>query len=201
MSFNRCLSRAETTALLGWASQFSAEIDSAVHTLVLTGLRVGEFLHLKWRDVVTSDYQPRSMLVLRPEWTKTRKGREIPIPLTLRGAYTEYIAKIEGRGRGKPMLHWPLWPGDEENPHSARYLQELISVGGRAACNRRVTPHMLRHTYATGLLRVSNTRVVQIALGHESLRSTQIYTHPAAEEIQTATDRLWGTLIEEDKEP
>jgi site-specific recombinase XerD len=50
----------------------------------------------------------------------------------------------------------------------------------------QLTPHTLRHTFATRLLRVSTTRLVQLALGHKSITTTELYTHPTCEDIELA---------------
>jgi len=55
---------------------------------------------------------------------------------------------------------------------------------------RRIHPHVLRHTFATQLAKVTNIRVVQELLGHSSLESTQIYTHPDMNEAREAVNRL-----------
>jgi integrase/recombinase XerC len=51
---------------------------------------------------------------------------------------------------------------------------------------------MLRHTFATNLMRTTNARVVQQLLGHKNLSSTQIYTHPNQQDLKKAIDSLPG---------
>lgn len=122
-----------------------------------------------------------------------------PIPATLREQYRRRVTLISAQSGSPPGLDWSLWPGNSQKKWTTRYLQEKTREAGLKAIGRIVTPHMLRHTYATALLKGSNTRVVQIALGHVSLRSTQIYTHPSSDEIEEATSKLWGNVIEEEE--
>jgi integrase len=55
-----------------------------------------------------------------------------------------------------------------------------------------VTPHSLRHTFATRLLKVSSTRLVQLALGHKSITTTELYTHPTVDEIELAMAKAFN---------
>lgn len=76
---------------------------------------------------------------------------------------------------------------------NTRYLRELVKRKATAAGLSeadRVTPHTLRHTFATDLLReTKNIRLTQKALGHASLATTMIYTHVADEELEKALRR------------
>ncbi len=73
-------------------------------------------------------------------------------------------------------------------PLSTRYVQQMVKrYRERAGLAKQVTPHTLRHTYATDLLRqTKNIRLVQKALGHASLQNTQIYTHIVDDELEDA---------------
>jgi site-specific recombinase XerD len=69
---------------------------------------------------------------------------------------------------------------------TARYLQALVSrLGEAAGIEKRVTPHTLRHTYATRRLNQGfNLREVQALLGHSSVATTQVYTHVSPDELR-----------------
>jgi integrase/recombinase XerD len=74
------------------------------------------------------------------------------------------------------------------NSINDRYLRAMVKRRAKiAGINKDVRPHLLRHTFATDLLRsTKNIRLVQKALGHTSLSSTMIYTHVYDEELETA---------------
>ena len=73
-------------------------------------------------------------------------------------------------------------------PVSDRYLRAMVKrVADKAGIEKRVHPHLLRHSFATDLYReTKNIRLVQKALGHEDLSTTMIYTHIVDEELEDA---------------
>jgi len=66
----------------------------------------------------------------------------------------------------------------------------------RAGINKKVTPHVLRHTFATlSLASGLDIREIQELLGHSSLSSTQIYTHVDPERLKRKTDEFYRSLF------
>lgn len=73
---------------------------------------------------------------------------------------------------------------------STRTLQRLVARLGREVLGRSLWPHVLRHTYATRMMRVCELRVVQELLGHRSVKSTQVYTHVSSEDLVEAAGKV-----------
>ncbi len=139
-----------------------------------SGLRISEALRLRVSDIRVTDGVARSVRVIG----KGNKERLVPLPesfgrvlaMTIADKFRdEYLfAKKPG---GKPI-----------GQHAARaYLKKLMD---KAGINKKVTPHKLRHTYATRLLEKDVQLVdIQALLGHESIATTQIYTHAGQERL------------------
>jgi len=90
---------------------------------------------------------------------------------------------------GEQKTETELKPGKPLNP---RYVQQMVArLAERAGIEKRVTPHVLRHTAATLLLRAGrNLREVQEFLGHANVATTQVYTHVLAQDLVEAVDAL-----------
>jgi site-specific recombinase XerD len=73
---------------------------------------------------------------------------------------------------------------------SPRDFQRIVSTASYTTIGRSIHPHILRHTFATRLLAVSNLRIVQKVLGHKNIQTTQIYTHPSSNDISDAINKL-----------
>lgn len=136
-------------------------------TIYGLGLRVGELLRLK-----ITDYNKEKQFIIIKQ-SKGNKDRIIPVSSRLvelwRSYYKQYRPSIflfEGQnGRGYP--------------YSSKSVQNILKRGAkRAGINKGVTTHMLRHSYATHLMNKGvDLRTIQALLGHNSLKTTQIYTH------------------------
>jgi integrase/recombinase XerD len=137
------------------------------------GLRRSELLNLKPTDIDSK----RNIVIIRQG--KGKKDRITPLSAKilemLRGYYKEY----------KPKL-W-LFEGQNEGvKYSERSLEEVLKKSIRLAnINKPVTLHWLRHSYATHLLESgTDLRYIQELLGHNSSRTTEIYTHVSTKSLQ-----------------
>lgn len=149
-----------------------------------TGIRVGELCGLRIDDLWYSD-QPVEYLLVRKEIAKNKQERQIPISTVLRGA----IIDIERRlwyPNNFSTSDFAFSSGANGKPLTTRTVERIILAAGRTAFNIEVTPHILRHTFASRMMRKTNARVVQALLGHSSLQSTQIYMHPNMEDLKKA---------------
>jgi site-specific recombinase XerD len=146
------------------------------------GLRRGELVGLDWDDV---DLARR---LLRVRKAKGGRQRTIPIHPALVPLFAEYYATRV------PLSNQALFVGVQGNRFHYtqlgqvfRHYVEASGVGER----KRITPHTLRHVFATELLRAgANLRQIQELLGHKHLDSTQRYTRVNAHELRGAVKRL-----------
>lgn len=160
------LSRQEVARLIEAAGGFRER--SILMLLYSAGLRVGETVRLRPADI-DSD-----RMMIRVEQSKGRKDRYVMLSERLLRSLRRYWRAY------RPQL-W-LFPGpDPSLPLSTHVVGRIVTATrNRAGIAKRVTPHTLRHSFATHLLeRGDNIRVIQKLLGHRSLHSTQIYTHVA----------------------
>jgi integrase/recombinase XerC len=148
------------------------------------GLRVGEIVGL-WVTDVYFQNKPVSTLTVRAAIAKGRKERHIPVTQRLKAA----LARFNQRPYllpDLPDIQRVICNKPQGHGLTTRTLERIITAAGEAALGRPVHPHMLRHTYATKLLRVTDIRTVQELLGHKNLSSTQIYTHVNDEDKRKA---------------
>jgi site-specific recombinase XerD len=146
--------------------------------LLQTGLRVSEITGLKIADVRIRD---RSGEVHVREG-KGNKEREVPLNASARRGLSAYL---QMRPEAQPGES--LFLSDRNGAFSPRAVQTLLQRLARRAkiARLRVTPHLLRHTFALNYLRQNPGKLVELAnlLGHESLDTTAIYTQPSGEEL------------------
>ena len=139
--------------------------------LYATGMRVSELVGL---PVAAARGDPRMLLI------RGKGGRERMVPLTdpARGALAHWLA-IRDTGAGKASRH--LFPSRSKAGHLTRHRFYILvkEIAVRAKIDpARVTPHTLRHAFATHLLAGgADLRSIQTLLGHADVATTEIYTH------------------------
>jgi integrase/recombinase XerD len=158
----------------------AARLACLLEVLYATGLRVSELVAL-----------PRSAARLREPFLTVRGkgGRERLVPLSApaRDAIARYRSLLEGAAPARAAGPW-LFPADSESGHLtrqafARELKMAAAAAGIAAS--RVSPHVLRHAFASHLLQNgADLRIVQELLGHADVSTTQIYTHVLDERMK-----------------
>ncbi len=138
------------------------------------GLRLAEVAGLLDQDV---DLEARTVRVLG----KGGKERIVPLPEAALPALAEY------RAERPPSATFLL--GREQGALSSRTLARIVARAAGAALGRHVTPHQLRHSFATHLLASgANLREIQALLGHQNLSTTQRYTKVTAERLFAVYD-------------
>jgi integrase/recombinase XerD len=153
--------------------------DTALFELLYaTGLRVSELVGL---PVTAVRGNPRMILVRG----KGDKERMVPLSGPARTALVDWLARRDaederGRATGRPASRF-LFPGEGRDGHLTRqYFHSLVKDMAVLAgiSPSRVTPHVLRHAFATHLLaHGADLRVIQSLLGHADVATTEIYTH------------------------
>jgi integrase/recombinase XerD len=155
-----------------------------LEVLYATGLRVSELVTLP-RAAARHDAR---MIVVRG---KGDKERLVPLNETSRQAMTDYLAAMEALKPAKQGAASPKWlfpsfgeSGHLSRQHFARDLKQLAAAAGLAP--RLVSPHVLRHAFASHLLHNgADLRIVQTLLGHTDISTTQIYTHVVEERLKS----------------
>ncbi|MEY9880788.1 site-specific tyrosine recombinase XerD [Bradyrhizobium sp. USDA 329] len=158
-----------------------------LEVLYATGLRVSELVALP-RSAAKRDAR---MIVVRG---KGNKERLVPLNEASRQAMADYLAATEAaktEKKKKDSLAASKWlfpsfgeSGHLTRQHFARDLKELAVASGLQA--RLVSPHVLRHAFASHLLHNgADLRIVQTLLGHTDISTTQIYTHVVEERLKS----------------
>jgi integrase/recombinase XerD len=128
-------------------------------------------------------------MVLRVERGKGGRGREVPLSPTLLAALRDYYRWM------RPQTY--LFPGTEhgwrtDRPLTSKVVWDAVRFAAHAAgIPRRVSPHTLRHSYATHLLESgADLRTIQVLLGHVDLTQTTVYLHLSQRHLQAAPNPL-----------
>jgi integrase/recombinase XerD len=194
----KVLSIADVDRLLTRAKALTDEADASpqerlramrlyclLEVLYATGLRVSELVALP----LSASRSDARMIVVRG---KGNKERLVPLNETSRRAMADYLAAMEtlrvSKKKNAAGSKW-LFPSFGESghltrQHFARDLKELAASAGLSP--RLVSPHVLRHAFASHLLHNgADLRIVQTLLGHTDISTTQIYTHVVEERLKS----------------
>jgi integrase/recombinase XerD len=182
----RALGRGEMTQLLGQPGDHERRglRDRALLELLYAcGLRVSEAVALRGPQVNL----PAGFVTVLG---KGGKERVVPLGRAARAAIEAYLERerpLVLRGRPSPFI----FLGPSGRPLTRQAVWKLVGRRALAAgLGRRVSPHALRHTFATHLLTGgADLRIVQTLLGHADIGTTQIYTHVAPERLRTVHRR------------
>lgn len=162
--------------------------DKAIIELLFsTGLRVSELSNLRIENINLK----------RDEFTVKGKGSKHRIVFISDEAKDSVKNYLDARKDTSPYLfisHDRAKAGREPNPLSPRSIQRTVEkYATQAGITKKITPHTLRHTFATDLLRNgADIRSVQVMLGHESITTTQVYTHITDKELRNIHKKFHG---------
>ncbi|WP_310594080.1 tyrosine-type recombinase/integrase [Flavobacterium sp.] len=173
------LTFAEITKLIDVTSNLKHK--SIIMLLYSGGLRLSEVINLKIADIDSSS------MTITIRQAKGKKDRQVMLSekflLILRQYYLKY----------KPSSF--LFEGQNSLQYSGRSIQQIVKESAtKSGLNKPVSPHILRHSFATHLLESgTDIRYIQELLGHNHLKTTEIYTHMtdvAKNKIKSPLDRL-----------
>jgi site-specific recombinase XerD len=169
------LTKDEVKALLGAAETEKSRLLMSL--LYSSGLRVSEVVNLK-REHLNGEE--------KTGWVRKGKGSKDRLFALSEGLVSDVEKYLEGRENEYVF--------SKSKPLTTRNVQKIVKrAAERAGLKKRVTPHTLRHSFATHLLEQgTDIRVIQAMLGHASLSTTQVYTHVSSEQIKQVANPLDG---------
>lgn len=171
------LEAAELQELINVSERESLTDEFIIRTLAHTGLRVGEFVHLRPSWI---EWQRDLLRVPAEEgdWTPktTSAARSIPLkePDTTR-IIREYFQRHDG-----------------VDMHRSTVTRRVKAVAEKTTIQKKVTPHVLRHTYGTLLAaRGASTQYIRQTMGHATIRSSEQYLKFSGTQLLEEADDLW----------
>ncbi|MBX4196701.1 tyrosine-type recombinase/integrase [Candidatus Pacearchaeota archaeon] len=150
-----------------------------ISMLYSAGLRVSELVNLKVGDINLAD---------KTGWVRKGKGSKDRLFMISEGLAQDLTDYLQHKGVGYAYLF------SKDKPLTTRNIQKIISLTKtKAGLSKKVTPHTLRHSFATHLLEQgTDIRIIQAMLGHASLNTTQVYTHVSSDQIKKVVNPLEG---------
>lgn len=156
-----------------------------LEVLYATGMRVSELVNVPLKNV---DLKMEYVIVMG----KGSKERMLPLGRAALHYLEHYISVVRPQLlHGKPDSSKALFVTGWGGPMTReRFYEIIVAYGQSAGLSKKVTPHMLRHSFATHLLNNgTDLRVVQELLGHADISTTQIYTHLDIERLREVYDK------------
>lgn len=153
--------------------------------LYATGMRVSELVNVPVKNV---DMKMQYVIVMG----KGSKERMLPLGRTALHYLEHYLSVVRPQLlHGKPDAAAEIFVTGWGGPMTReRFYEIIVAYGKSAGISKRVTPHMLRHSFATHLLNNgTDLRIVQELLGHADISTTQIYTHLDVERLREVYDK------------
>ncbi len=190
----KILNEKEISSLLRVAAGNSKRDYTMILLTLATGLRCSELIGLYIEDI--APYGSVSTILTVPERIAKRKvKREIPLNHETREVLISWLST-------RKAIDHPVGPDsflftshNKGNSLNSRDFQRIVKRLSTAVLGRSISPHTLRHTFATRVLKQSNTRVVQELLGHANIQTTEIYTHINSDDTRAALDNKKLSLI------
>lgn len=157
--------------------------QAIIELLYASGIRVSEMVNIKLNDI---DLRSRTIRIMG----KGKKERLSPFSLSCRKTINEYLSNSRDNLLAKNKMDYNceyLFLNTFGKKLTTRGVEYILSqIEKKTGCNYGLHPHIFRHSFATHLLEGgADLRVIQELLGHESLNTTQVYTHVTEESLKT----------------
>lgn len=185
----RVLTWAEFKSLRSGMATINPRWNVLASQLWYLGLRISECLSLRWHMYEGLDTLTRR-LIIPGDITKNGESRILPVPEPLARHLLNWRRRDELLTHEVPGNHFVIAYPTGTRAFTARAVQRTMARASARVGIGKVSPHSLRHTFATRLLTVADIRTVQLALGHKSIATTQLYTHPTLEQLQIAINKI-----------
>ena len=181
-----CLSEEEVEALLNapdLSSPSGLRDKAMLETMYSSGLRVSELLKLEKGQVNLN----KGIITV---FGKGAKERKVPIADYAVDFIKQYIREVRNKNENKESKY--LFLSKKGEPISRIYFfKQVKKYSELAGISTNVSPHTLRHSFATHLLNHgAQLRIVQGMLGHTNIATTQIYTHVSSEKLKSDYDKI-----------
>lgn len=170
------------------ASQTGEQVYICLMLLYATGLRVSELVGLKVCDVQFDTGLIRVH-------GKGGKGRLVPVPINILNMLKKYIDELFVKiTENKPSANHPFF-AQKRNGQVCQYTRQWVwtklkDLAQKAGIKRTLSPHVLRHSLATHLLKNgADLRTLQMLLGHENVKTVEIYTHLDTDHLRKLYDK------------
>ena len=170
-----------TDELLALLTAIRSLRDRVILTVLYSaGIRLGEVCRLRLDDIDSS------RMLLRIRQGKGHKDRVAPLSPAALDLLREWWRATHPKGLLFPNKN------DASRPLSPATVQRAVKVAARAAgLTKRVSPHTLRHSFATHLIEQGSAlRAIGVMLGHAHGRTTEIYTHVSAAQVRSPLDKI-----------
>ena len=171
------LTKSEVKSLIEHATTIKAKL--MIKLLYSSGIRVSELVALKILDLELDN---------RTAWVRSGKGAKDRLVILSEDVVND-LKSMLNRASCEYVI------AGKNGAITTKYVQMMVhDAAQRAGINKKVTPHTLRHSFATHLLEAgTDIRIIQELLGHSNLQTTQIYTHVSNEEkrkVKSPLDNL-----------
>lgn len=193
----KTLTRAECSLLLAQLEKHTGTDSTRMrsarnYTIALlmldAGLRIGEVLRLRVGDLFFEG-KPIMSLVISEKISKALDERTLPLTQRLHDSLYR-LHNYFFHPLNKNNLDYAFTDTRSKKVLDRRSVADFLNAAAQLSIGRHVHPHMLRHTFATRIVRKSSTATAQQLLGHRYLSSTQIYCNPDQQDLKEAIQQL-----------